>query len=83
MNALLNLINHQSDIGKFFLYAKDPYESNNQYLIKTWRSWSKTSQGILKWYEDVYSSIEEYNPRKKRKVLTVFDDTIVDIISNK
>ena len=31
MNALLNLINHQSDIGKIFLYAKDPYESNNQY----------------------------------------------------
>ena len=32
---------------------------------------------------DVYKSIEEYNPGKKRKVLIVFDDMIVDIISNK
>ena len=32
---------------------------------------------------DVYKSIEEYSPGKKRKVLIVFDDMIVDIISNK
>ena len=25
-NALLNLINNQSDIDKIYLYAKDPYE---------------------------------------------------------
>ena len=31
---------------------------------------------------DVYNSIEEYNPRKKRKALTVFD-MIVDMINNK
>ena len=33
--------------------------------------------------QSVYDSIEEYNPRKKRKVLIVFDDMIPDIISNK
>ena len=27
-NALLNLINNRIDIGKIFLYAKDPYEKN-------------------------------------------------------
>ena len=27
-NALLNLINHQSDIDKTCLYDKDPYEAN-------------------------------------------------------
>ena len=27
-NALLNLINNQSDIDKIYLYAKDPYEKN-------------------------------------------------------
>ena len=32
---------------------------------------------------DVYKSIEEYNPGKKQKVLIVFDDMIADIISNK
>ena len=25
-NVLLNLINHQPDIDKIYLYAKDPYE---------------------------------------------------------
>ena len=32
-NALLNLINNQSDIDKTYLYAKDPYENKYQYLI--------------------------------------------------
>ena len=27
-NALLNLINHQSDIDKTYVYDKDPYEAN-------------------------------------------------------
>ena len=33
-NALLNLINHQPDIDKIYLYAKDPYEGKYQFLIK-------------------------------------------------
>ena len=33
-NALLNSINNQPDIDKTYLYAKDPYESKYQYLIK-------------------------------------------------
>ena len=33
-NALLNLINNQSDIDKIYLYAKDPYEAKYQFLIK-------------------------------------------------
>ena len=32
---------------------------------------------------DGYKNIEEYNPNKKRKILTVFDDVIADILSNK
>ena len=31
---------------------------------------------------DIYKNIEEYNPNK-RKVLTVFDQLIVDMLSNK
>ena len=27
-NTLLNLINNQQDIGKIYLYAKDPYRLN-------------------------------------------------------
>ena len=33
--------------------------------------------------QDVYKSIEDYNPNKKRKVLIVFVDMIADIINNK
>ena len=31
----------------------------------------------------VYKNIENYNPGKKRKVLIVLDDMIVDMINNK
>ena len=32
-NALLNLINHELDIDKIYLYAKDPNEAKYQLLI--------------------------------------------------
>ena len=32
-NALLNSTNKQPDIDKIYLYAKDPYEVKNQFLI--------------------------------------------------
>ena len=33
--------------------------------------------------DDIYTNIEEYNQNKKRKILIVFDDMIVDILYNK
>ena len=33
--------------------------------------------------QDVCKNIEDYNPNKKRNVLTVFDDMIADMINNK
>ena len=33
--------------------------------------------------QDVYKNIEHYNPRKKRKVLILFDDMTADMINNK
>ena len=32
--------------------------------------------------QDVYKSIEDYNPIKKPKVLIIFDDMIADMINN-
>ena len=32
---------------------------------------------------DVYSNIDDCNPRRKRKILIVFDDMIADIMTNK
>ena len=33
-NSLFNLINHQPGIDKTYLYAKDPYETKYQFLVK-------------------------------------------------
>ena len=33
--------------------------------------------------DDVYENINDYNPIRKRKILTVFDDMIADIMANK
>ena len=33
--------------------------------------------------DGVYENIYDYNPSRKRKVLTVFDDMIADIMTNK
>ena len=32
---------------------------------------------------DVYNNINDYNPDKENKTLTVFDDMIADVINNK
>ena len=33
--------------------------------------------------DDVFSNIDDYNPKRKRKILIVFDDMIADIMANK
>ena len=33
--------------------------------------------------DDIHKKIEEQSPNKKRKILIVFNDTIVDMLSNK
>ena len=33
--------------------------------------------------DDVYENIDDYNPKRKRKFLIVFDDMIADIVTNK
>ena len=33
--------------------------------------------------DDVYNNIDDYNAKKKRRVLIVFDDMIADIMTNK
>ena len=32
---------------------------------------------------DVYNNIDDYNPKRKRKILIAFDDTIADFMANK
>ena len=78
-NALLNLINHEPDIDKIYLYAKDPYEAKYQFLINKRESTGlkhfNDSKAFIEYsndMDDIYKNIEEYNPNKKRKILIVF-----------
>ena len=33
--------------------------------------------------DDVYSNIDDHNPKRKREIMVVFDDMIADIVTNK
>ena len=88
--ALLNLINHEPDIDKIYLYAKDPYGAKYQLLINKRESaglrYLNDSESFIEYsndMDDIYKNIEECNPNKKRKMLIVFDDMIADMLSNK
>ena len=89
-NALLNLIKQQDDINKIYLYAKDLSEPKYEFLIKKCESAgtkhlndSNTFIECSNIMDDVYQNIDNYNSTRKRKILIVFDDMIVDIMSNK
>ena len=89
-NIFLNLINNQLDIDKIYLYAKGPYEAKYQYLInkreKAGLDHFKDPRAFIEYsndMQDVYKNIKNYNPGKKRKILTVFNDMIADMINNK
>ena len=89
-NALLNLIENQSDIDKLYLYVKDPYEAKYQYLINKRESVGINPFSNLKVFieypndmRDVYKNIDEYNADKGNKILIVFDDMIADTTHNK
>ena len=91
-NALLNLIQQDSDnlIDKIYLYAKNLNEPKYQFLIK-----KRENAGIKNLndpsafieysntLDDVYHYIDDYNPKRKRKILIVLDDMIADIMTGK
>ena len=72
------------------MYAKDLEEPKYQYLIK-----KREDAGIKNLNDptafiesfnsmgDVYDDINDYNAKRKRKVLIVFDDMIADVMTNK
>ena len=43
-------------------------------------------KAFIEYFNDmdvIYKNIKEYNPKKTRKILIVFDDMISDMLSNK
>ena len=72
------------------MYAKDPYENKYQFLIYKRESLGLKHFNNLEAFieysndmQDVYKNNVEYKPGKKRKILIVFDDIVVDMINNK
>ena len=55
-NALFNLINHEQDINKIYLYAKNPFEAKYQLLINkregTGRNYLNDSKAFIKYSND-------------------------------
>ena len=88
-NALINLINEKNDIDKIYLYARDLSEPKYEYLIKKHEDAGMKHLNNPNAFiecsntmDDVYNNINDYNPRRKRKIFIVFDDIIVDITTN-
>ena len=89
-NTLLNLIKEQGDIDKIYLYAKDLSEPKYELLIKNHENAgikhlndSKAFIECSNTMDDVYENINDDNLSRKIKVLIIFDDMIVDIMTNK
>ena len=91
-NVLLNSIqkqNNNNPIGKIYFYGKDLSEPKYQFLIE------KFENARIKNYNDptafieysntmdVFNNIDDYNSKRKRKILIVFNDMIADIMNNK
>ena len=86
-NTLLHLIDKFHPIDKIYLYAKDTDEDKYQYLI------NKGEQAGIKNLNDPHAFIEyssdmndvledinNYNKKRDKKVLIIFDDMIADIM---
>ena len=71
------------------MYSKDPYEAKYQFLINkregTGLKLFNDTKSFIEYsndMQDVYKNVQKYNIGKKRKILIVFDNMIVDVINN-
>ena len=88
-NTLVHSINGQRDIDKIYLYAKDFSEPKYEYLIRNRENTGikhlNDSKAFIECSNtmNVYENIDNYNLKRKRKILIVFDDMISNIMTNK
>ena len=92
-NTLLNLIqnlNETTTIDKIYLYAKDLSEPKYEFFINNRKNAGikhfNDSTAFIEYSNDmdgVFTNIDDYTKKRKRKVLIVFDDMIADIMSSK
>ena len=90
-NYLLNSTQKDNNIiDKIYLYAKDLEEPKYQLLIKK-REQARTKNlknptAFIEYsnnMDDIYDNVEDYNKKRKRKILVIFYDMISHVMSNK
>ena len=89
-NYLLNSIQRDNNIiDKIYLYSKDLEEPKYKLLIdkreKAGINFNKYPNAFIEYFNsmnDILSNIEDYNKKRKRKVLIIFDDMISHVISD-
>ena len=67
---------HSNQSINYLLTEEKKQELKNQKNPKAFIEYSQTN-------DDIYENLEDHNPMKKRKVLILFDNVIVDMESNK
>ena len=92
-NRLLHLIqklNNSNPIDKIYLYAKDLRKPKYEFLINNCKNAGiknyNDPNAFIEYsntMDDVFSNIDDYNKRGKKRILIVFDDMIVVIMTNK
>ena len=86
-NALLN---HTLCTENIYFYAKDPHQTEHQFLITKREvaglrhcNDSKAFIDCQNNLDDIYENNADYDQNKEYKILIAFDDMISDMISNK
>ena len=87
--VVVNLISHQPDIDKIYLYAKNPNEAKHNLFINKRKcvglkhyNHSKAFIEYSNDIDDIFENIEETNRNKEGKTLIVFDVIIDGMVSN-
>ena len=90
-NYLLNSIQKDKNIiDRIYLYAKDLEEPKYKLLIdrreKAGINFNNDPAAFIEYsnsMDDIFSETEEYNKKRKRKALIIFDDMISHVMSDK
>ena len=89
-NYLLNSIQRDNNTDKTYLYAKDIEEPKYQLLINKREKAGinlvndpNPFIGYSNSMNDILSDIEDYNKKRKKKVLIIFDDMISHVMLDK
>ena len=87
---MIQKLNDTNPIDKIYFYAKDLNETEYEFLInnrKNARIKNYNDPNAFIEYsntmDDVFENIDDYNTKRKRRILIVFDDMIAAIMTNK